>query len=118
MKDFYGENENAVAWPVWTAMLVHLLLRYLAYCSSWKGSHTRFAGVVRAALWERADLMALLKTYGSICLLIHIYFILQFTTSVYLCINRTFPASGTIQMGAEGGCFTVISLGTVLDGAR
>lgn len=65
LKDFYGENEKAVAWQVWTAMLVHLLLRYLAYCSSWKGSHTRFTGVVRAALWERADLMELLKTYGT-----------------------------------------------------
>ena len=65
LKDFYGENEKAVAWQVWTAMLVHLLLRYLAYCSSWKGSHTRFAGVVRAALWERTDLMGLLETYGT-----------------------------------------------------
>ena len=25
LKDFYGENANAVAWQVWTAMLVHLL---------------------------------------------------------------------------------------------
>jgi len=65
LKDFYGENEKAVAWQVWTAMLVHLLLRYLAYCSSWKGSYTRFSGVVRAALWERTDLMGLLKTYGT-----------------------------------------------------
>ena len=65
LKDFYGENEKAVAWQVWTAMLVHLLLRYLAYASSWKGSHTRFAGVVRAALWERTDLMGLLETYGT-----------------------------------------------------
>lgn len=65
LKDFYGENANAVAWQVWTAMLVHLLLRYLAYCSSWKGSYTRFSGVVRAALWERTDLTVLLKTYGT-----------------------------------------------------
>ena len=65
LKDFYGENANAVAWQVWTAMLVHLLLRYLAYCSSWPMSHTRFAGVVRAALWERTDLMELLKTHGT-----------------------------------------------------
>lgn len=65
LKDFYGENANAVAWQVWTAMLVHLLLRYLAYCSSWPTSHTRFAGVVRAALWERTDLMELLKTHGT-----------------------------------------------------
>ena len=65
LKDFYGENANAVAWQVWTAMLVHLLLRYLAWCSAWPTSHTRFSGVVRAALWERTDLMELLKTHGT-----------------------------------------------------
>ena len=27
--------------------------------------YTRFAGVVRAALWERTDLMRLLQTYGT-----------------------------------------------------
>ena len=65
LKDFYGENENAVLWQVWTALLAHLLLRYLAWCSRWHGSFTRFAGVVKAALWERADLMGLLAVYGT-----------------------------------------------------
>jgi hypothetical protein len=54
-----------VAWQIWTALLVHLLLRYLAFCSKWHGSYTRFAGVVKAALWERLDLMELLKVYGT-----------------------------------------------------
>ena len=63
--DFYGENANAVSWQIWTALLVHLLLRFLAFCSKWHGSYTRFAGVVQAALWERLDLMELLKVYGT-----------------------------------------------------
>ena len=65
LRDFYGENANAVAWQIWTALLVHLLLRYLAFCSKWHGSYTRFSGVVKAALWERLDLMELLKVYGT-----------------------------------------------------
>ena len=65
LRDFYGENANAVAWQIWTALLVHLLLRFLAFCSKWQGSYTRFAGVAKAALWERVDLMELLKVYGT-----------------------------------------------------
>ena len=65
LRDFYGENDKAVAWQIWTAMLTHLMLRFLAFCSKWWGSYTRFAGVVRAALWERTDLMRLLQTYGT-----------------------------------------------------
>lgn len=65
LRDFYGENRNAVEWQVWTALLVHLLLRYLAFQSRWRGSHTRFAGVVKAAAWERTDLLALLSAYGT-----------------------------------------------------
>lgn len=65
LRDFYGENENAVKWQIWTALLAHLLLRYMAWRSKWRGSYTRFAGVVRAALWERTDLMKLLEFYGT-----------------------------------------------------
>ena len=65
MRGFYGENEKAVAWQIWTAMLTHLLLRYLAFCAKWPGNYTRFMGVVRAALWERTNLMGLLQTYGT-----------------------------------------------------
>jgi len=65
LRDFYGENEKAVMWQVWTAMLAHLLLRYLAFLSKWRGSYTRFVGVIRAALWERTDLMRLLLLYGT-----------------------------------------------------
>ena len=54
-----------MAWQIWTALLVHLLLRWLAFCSAWHGSYMRFAGVVKAALWEWLDLMALLKVYGT-----------------------------------------------------
>lgn len=54
-----------MAWQIWTALLVHLLQRYLAFCSRWHASYTRLAGVVKAALWERMDLMSLLRPYGT-----------------------------------------------------
>ena len=65
LRDFYGENENAVKWQVWTALLAHLLLQFLCWQSKWRGSYTRFVGVVKAALWERTDLMGLLAVYGT-----------------------------------------------------
>ena len=64
LRDFYGENENAVQWQIWTALLAHMLLRYLAWLSLWKGSYTRFVSIAKAAVWERTDLMKLFQFYG------------------------------------------------------
>ena len=33
LQDFYVENEKAVEWQIWAALLTHLLLRYLKYKS-------------------------------------------------------------------------------------
>ncbi len=63
--DFVGYNENAVKWQVWTGMLVHLLLRFMRHVSGWGLSFSRLAGVARAAVWVKRDLMAILKTYGT-----------------------------------------------------
>ena len=65
LRDFYGENENAVQWQIWTALLAHMLLRYLAWLSLWKGSYTRFVSIAKAAVWERTDLMKLFQFYGT-----------------------------------------------------
>lgn len=65
LQDFFGENEKAVSWQVWTALIVHLLLRFLKHLSKWKSSYSRFAGVIRAAVWVKADLMELLTLYGT-----------------------------------------------------
>jgi len=62
--DFLGNSANAVKWQVWTALLVHLLLRFLAWREHWAHSFTRLFTYVRAALWLRRDLGALLKTCG------------------------------------------------------
>ena len=63
--DFIGCSENAVQWQVWTGLLAHLVLRYLAYLSRWGLSFSRLAGVVRGTLWIRRNLVETLRLYGT-----------------------------------------------------
>jgi hypothetical protein len=63
--DFLGHNANAVRWQVWTALLTYVLLRYLSHLSRWAHSFTRLFTILRAALWERYDVLKLLACYGT-----------------------------------------------------
>jgi len=63
--DFLGHSANAIRWQVWTALLVYVLLRFAAHISQWGHSFTRLFAVVRAAMWERLDLVGLLRSYGT-----------------------------------------------------
>jgi hypothetical protein len=65
LADFLGHSANAVEWQVWIGLLVHLLLRYLACLHSWAHSFTRLFTVIRAVLWRRWDLHALVASYGT-----------------------------------------------------
>ena len=65
LADFLGTSANAVRWQVWTALLVYLLLRYLAFLSEWGHSFSRLFTVIRASLWKKWDLFALLRRYGT-----------------------------------------------------
>ena len=65
LADFLGTSANAVRWQVWTALLVYLLLRYLSHLSNWSHSFSRLFTVLRACLWKKWDLLALLKSYGT-----------------------------------------------------
>lgn len=65
LADFLGHNANAVRWQVWIGLLVHLLLRYMAYLHSWAHSFTRLFTVIRAVLWRRWHLGDLLDSYGT-----------------------------------------------------
>lgn len=62
---FLGHSANAVKWQVYTALMVYVLLRYMAHLSEWGHSFTRLFAVVRSTVWERIDLLALLKSYGT-----------------------------------------------------
>ncbi|MDF7826939.1 IS4 family transposase [Pontiellaceae bacterium B12227] len=65
LSDFLGHSANAVRWQVWMGLLVHLLMRCLACMHDWGHSFKRLFTVVRASLWRRWDLDALLKSYGT-----------------------------------------------------
>jgi len=63
--DGWGHSANAVRWQVQAALLVYVLLRFLAHLWSWGHRFTRLFVVPRSALLERLDLLALLKSYGT-----------------------------------------------------
>lgn len=65
LSDFFGHSANAVRWQVWTALLVYVLLRYLAFLSNWGHSFTRLFTVVRCILWRKIDLQDILKRCGT-----------------------------------------------------
>jgi hypothetical protein len=65
LADFLGTSANAVRWQVWTALLVYLLLRYLAFLSEWGHSFSRLFTIIRASLWKKWELLGLLRRYGT-----------------------------------------------------
>jgi hypothetical protein len=65
LSTFLGHSANAVRWQVFAALLVYVLLRFQAFLCHWAHSFTRLFAVIRSALWERLDLLALLKSYGT-----------------------------------------------------
>jgi len=65
LADFLGHNANAVRWQIWTGLLTHLLVRYLAFQHSWQHSFTRLFTVIRAVLWRRWHLGEMLELYGT-----------------------------------------------------
>ena len=64
LADFLGNSANAVHWQIWTALLLYVLLRYLAFVSQWQQSFTRLWALCRSTLWRKMDLLELLKFYG------------------------------------------------------
>lgn len=64
LQDFYGENENAIKWQIWAALLTHLVLRFLKFKYESGCSYTRFVGFIRAVVWLKKDLPSVLRSYG------------------------------------------------------
>ena len=65
LSDFLGHSANAVRWQIWTALLVYVLLRFLAFLHDWSHSFIRLFTLLRCALWRRWDLASLLQSYGT-----------------------------------------------------
>jgi hypothetical protein len=65
LSNFLGHSANSVRWQVYTALLVYVLLRFEAHLSNWAHSFTRLFAVARSAVWERLELLELLKSDGT-----------------------------------------------------
>jgi hypothetical protein len=59
-----GVDTKARTFSVYTALLVYVLLRFQGFLSAWAHSFTLLFAVVRSAVRERLDLLALLRSYG------------------------------------------------------
>ncbi len=62
---FLGHNKNAIQWQVWMALLLYMLLRFLAHISTWQHSFSRLAGLIRSSLWSCIDICATLESCGT-----------------------------------------------------
>jgi transposase len=63
--DFMGYNENAVRWQIWIALLVYILLRFVAWQGKWKHAFTRLFTVLRGVLWSCMDMFSVLSCCGT-----------------------------------------------------
>jgi Transposase DDE domain/Domain of unknown function (DUF4372) len=63
--DFLGYNENAVKWQIWTALLVYVLLRYVAHTRAWPFSFPRLFTALRGVLWHYFDMNSVLESCGT-----------------------------------------------------
>lgn len=63
--DLMSYSANGIRWQVWTALLVQLLMRYLAWASSWSHSFVRLYALVRSILWRKLDVFEILRRYGT-----------------------------------------------------
>ena len=65
LADFLGNSQNAVKWQIWTALLLHVLLRFQAFLSSWPCAFTRLWAICRSMTWNKIDFLKLLRSYGT-----------------------------------------------------
>lgn len=61
IKSFMGTSKNAVLTQIWIAMCVYLLLVYLKFCSKLDKSLQEIIRLLQINLFEKRDLMALLR---------------------------------------------------------
>lgn len=61
LSDFLGYSENAVQWQVWMALLVYVILRFVAYMGKWSGTFARLFTTIRGVIWDRLDLYDTLR---------------------------------------------------------
>ena len=63
--DFLGNNENAVRWQIWIAMLTYVLLRFIEFISHWDKPFSRLFTLLRGVMWSCLDLFSVIKSCGT-----------------------------------------------------
>lgn len=63
--DFLGHSKEAIRWQLWAALLLYVLMRWQGQAAGWSHSFARLLAVVRGVVWDRIDLAALLRSYGT-----------------------------------------------------
>ncbi|MCP4207241.1 MAG: transposase, partial [Shimia sp.] len=63
--DFLGHNKNAVLWQVWTALILYVLLRFLAFANSWRHGFKRFFCLLRSSVWDGVSVASLASLCGT-----------------------------------------------------
>lgn len=63
--DFLGHNKNAVLWQVWTALILYVLLRFLAFANSWRHGFKRLFCLLRSSVWDGVLISSLLALCGT-----------------------------------------------------
>ena len=63
--DFLGHSKQAIQWQVWSALLLYILIRYLAHIHSWIHSFSRLFNLIRGVVWDKYQLHSLIKSYGT-----------------------------------------------------
>jgi hypothetical protein len=65
LADFMVNNESAVRWQIWTALLTYVLLRFIAWQSKWDHSFVRLFTALRGVLWSCLDMFSVLACCGT-----------------------------------------------------
>lgn len=63
--DFLGHSKNAILWQVWMALLLYVLLRYLAFANDWRHHFKRLFCLIRSTIWDGFRVAELLKFCGT-----------------------------------------------------
>lgn len=63
--DFLGHSKHAIRWQLWAALLLYVLMRFQGQVAGWSHSFSRLLAMVRGVVWDRIDLLSLLKSYGT-----------------------------------------------------
>ena len=63
--DFLGHNKNAVLWQVWTALILYVLLRFLAFANKWQHGFKRFFCLLRSSVWDGVLIASLADFCGT-----------------------------------------------------